>query len=525
MLPHDPTDLARIVFEESGEAARAGESWYRCLIDNLEQHIFLKDADGRFLAANPPFYRGLGCAREEELLGKTDEDFFPPDLAAKYRADDRKVLDEGKRLEVEEKNLTPGGMRTVRVVKTPLRDGDGRLVGVLGIFWDVTEQRAAEGQMRQAQKMEAVGQLAGGIAHDFNNLLTAILGNLALILDDLAADDPHRVLLATAEKAAQRAANLTGQLLGFSRRTVLRTEALRLNAAVDEILGLLRRTIDPRVTLEERRAPDLWTVRADPGQMNQVLMNLCLNARDAMPDGGRLLLETENVTLSPDYARLHLEGRAGEFVRLRVSDTGHGIAPEVRARVFEPFFTTKGPGKGTGLGLAMVFGIIKQHRGWVDCYSEVGHGTRFDIYLPRAPAGEEAAPALRAGPPGRGHETILLADDEPMILGLGKTILQHHGYQVLLAEDGEEAVRVFEERRADIGLVVLDLTMPRLSGRDAFRRMMQIDPGVRVVFASGYSAEVLGDGERAQACGFVGKPYRPDDLARTVRAALDRATG
>jgi PAS domain S-box-containing protein len=503
------------------EPSRSSESEYRHILDNLEQSIFLKDHLFRFVGANKPFCQGLGCSKED-LVGKTDFDFYPAHLAEKYRADDRLVLHQGKRVEAEEQNLCDGKMRTVRIVKTPVRDEAGRITGVLGIFWDVSEQRTLEAQLRQAQKMEAVGQLAGGVAHDFNNLLTAILGNIALTLGALPPNDASRELLLAAESAALRASELTNRLLGFSRQTILRPQPTNLNTCVEETVRLLRSTIDPRITLEKQSAPDLWTVQADAGQMNQVLMNLCLNARDAMPQGGRLLLTTENTTLGALETRHRLDARPGDYVRLSVQDTGCGILPEIRSRIFDPFFTTKGPGKGTGLGLAMVFGIIKQHQGWIDCYSEIDKGTRFTVYLPRnnKPA-SSVIPTPLANVPVGGKETVLLADDESMIRLLGRTILQRFGYEVLLAEDGHEAVAIYEREKDRVGLVILDLTMPQLSGHDAFRRLLEINPKVRVLFASGYSAEHVSQVEHERIFGFIGKPYRPDELAQRVRLALD----
>jgi PAS domain S-box-containing protein len=515
------------------EALLDGEARYRSLTENLEQCIFLKDSALRFVAANRRFCEGLGLA-ESELLGKTDLDLYPPELAQKYQADDRRVLTEGKRLELEEQNLLHGKLRTVRVIKTPVKDAHGRPVRVLGIFWDVTEQRSLEAQLLQSQKMEAVGQLAGGVAHDFNNLLTVILGNVALLREGSDAlglrngiDRP--ALLEATEKAAFQAASLTSKLLGFSRRTSLHLAPTNLNACVEEAITLLRRVIDPRITIECRAAADLGTVRADPGQINQIVMNLCINARDAMPEGGRLMLETSNITLDEEFARLHLEARPGEFVRLRVADTGYGMPPQVRQRIFEPFFTTKEPGKGTGLGLAMVFGIVKQHEGWIDCYSEVGQGTRFDLYLPRTVAFQTRPSGLRralgngsATESSRpGGETILLADDEPLIRNLGRTILERYGYRVLLAADGLEAVNLYRQQQESIALVILDLTMPRLSGRDAFRQLVQLDPEVRILFASGYSAEHVADTDGEHLLGFVGKPYHPRDLVQSVRTALE----
>jgi PAS domain S-box-containing protein len=508
--------------KQAEETLRASEARYRSMMDNLEQSVFLKDPQGRFIAANKRFCQGLG-RRKTEIIGKTDYDFYPQHLAEKYRADDRLVLREGQPVETEEQTLKDGTMCVVRIVKTPLRDEQGGIVGVLGIFWDVTEQRNLEAQLRHAQKMDAVGQLAGGIAHDFNNLLTAIVSNIALTLGDLSDTDPKREQLVATETAALRASELTHRLLGFSRKTVLRPQPANLHTCIEETVRILRRTIDPRISVEMNSPTDLWTVLADPGQMNQVLMNLCLNARDAMPEGGRLLLQTENVLLSEDYARHHVEARAGEFVRLTVQDTGHGILPEIRSRIFEPFFTTKASGQGMGLGLAMVFGIVKQHQGWINCYSEVNQGTQFAIYLPRHAEAEAApsAPAVAQLPNG-GTETILLADDEALIRSVGRTILQRYGYQVLLAEDGQQAVELYQREKERIDLVILDLTMPRLSGRDTFQQLFAIDSRVRVLFASGYSVEQLNEAENDRIFGFVSKPYRPEELAHKVRVALDK---
>ncbi len=318
---------------------------------------------------------------------------------------------------------------------------------------------------------------------------------------------------------------------------MLRTEPTSANRTVDEVVALVGRTIDPRIRLEVRQAPELWPVLADPAQLSQVLMNLCLNARDALlprleggageeeaPSGARpgcaVVLETANVTLDEEDVRGQAQKRAGQFVRLRVCDTGTGIAPDVLPRIFEPFFTTKGPAKGSGLGLAMVFGIVQQHQGWVECHSAVGRGTCLDVYLPRHDGEAEAAPPEAPPEPGEGCETVLVVDDEPLLRDLARAILEAQGYKVLLAGDGVEAVETYRRERSD--LVVLDLTMPRLSGREALRHLRAIDPEVRVLFASGYTAEHLPAEEQGQALGFVKKPYRPEDLAYAVRAALDR---
>jgi CheY-like chemotaxis protein len=303
-----------------------------------------------------------------------------------------------------------------------------------------------------------------------------------------------------------------------------------LSESAREVVTILQRTIDPRVRLEVRGPADLWLVQADAGQMTQVLLNLCINACDAMPEGGTLTLETANVTVDEAQARNRVGARPGPFVRLSVTDTGHGIAPEHMPRIFDPFFTTKPAGKGTGLGLAMVFGIVQQHQGWVECHSTVGQGTRFDLYLPRyepalaAPPQPEAPPAPRPGPlsvSSLGSEVVLLAEDNDMLRTLASTFLRRHGYQVIAVADGQEAVEEYGRHRDRVAAVVLDLMMPRLSGRDALRRLREIDPGVRVVFASGYSDTQLSEEEQSAVQRFVTKPYRERDLVRAVRAALD----
>jgi PAS domain S-box-containing protein len=509
-LVADITDVKRA--EQALDRERA---LLRSLIDSIPDHIFYKDRNGTYLGCNMAFEKYVG-RDESEVIGRTAHDLFPRQVSAAYDDLDRRVLDEGRAQRSEDWLENADGRRVlVEVIKTPYYGPEGQILGLIGMARDISERKRLEEQLRQSQKMEAVGQLAGGIAHDFNNLLTAVLGNVGLLLSRDTASEPLREI----ERAAVRAADLTRQLLGFSRQTMLRLEPTNLHIAIAETVGMLRRTIDPRITVDVRAAGDGWWVEADPSQISQVLLNLCLNARDAMPQGGLLSLETANMVVDDQYARYRLGARAGEFVRLRVRDTGCGIPPEYRARIFDPFFTTKEPGKGTGLGLAMVFGIITQHRGWIECHSEVGRGTHFDVYLPRSARTGRPSFAEPESLPVGGNETVLLVDDEVIIRSLGQTILQQYGYRVILAEDGQAAVDIYRSERETIDLVILDLTMPRLSGGDALQQLLQLNPAVRVLLSSGYSAEQVACSDRV--VGFVHKPYRPQDLAARVRQALD----
>ena len=380
----------------------------------------------------------------------------------------------------------------------------------------------SEKRLRHSQKMEAIGTLAGGIAHDFNNLLTAIIGNAQLALAGLRPEDPLYDRLIEIENSSKHAAELTRQLLIFSRRERLAPSTINLNDAIGQFAKMLVRIIGEDVELRFQSAADLSTVFADPGQMEQVLMNLAANARDAMPEGGELIIETQNVTVDEAYCRTHPYARPGKYVQISVTDTGTGMDTDTQQHIFEPFFTTKEAGKGTGLGLALAYGIIKQHEGMIEVYSEVGHGTTFKIYLPAQEKAveervHEAEPVLRGG-----AETILVAEDEESLQRLLKGMLTGLGYKVILTGDGESAVEAYASHRDQIDLVLLDMVMPRMGGREAYERMRTLGNDVPAIFMSGYSAEIARSSFVLETgAAFIQKPYGITALGHKVRETLD----
>ncbi len=429
------------------------------------------------------------------------------------------------RYEVEYRLVRQDGeVRLVREVGEAVVDEEGAPLGEAGIVQDITEQRQVEAQLRQVQKMEAVGQLTGGVAHDFNNMLTAIIGNAELLLsDDLHLADRQREEVEEILKASERAAALTQQLLAFSRRQMLTPKVLDLNASVAEVQKLLRRLIGEDVEVITELDSALGSVKADPAQVGQVIMNLAINARDAMPDGGQLRIATANLDVDEADPRSQEAIVPGRYVMLVVSDTGRGIDEETRERIFEPFYTTKDTGAGTGLGLSTVYGIVKQSDGFINVDSEPGHGTTFKIYLPRVdeitePLEPGSAPATLL----QGTETVLLVEDEEPVRTLVRTVLERNGYRVLEAPGGPEAIEIAERHEGPINLLLTDVVMPKMSGLELAERLTTLSPQLKVLYISGYAEEVLADrGLSDQGRALLQKPFTPGALTHRLRELLD----
>jgi two-component system cell cycle sensor histidine kinase/response regulator CckA len=504
------------------EAVRESEERYRQLFEMESDAIFLvDDGTGAVLEVNASASELYGYSREEMLrIKNTDLSAEPEDTAAATRQ-------RRSRVPIRYHRKKDGTVFPVEITARHF-NRHGREVHVAAIR-DISfrmeveeEKRRLQAQLLQAQKMEAIGTLAGGLAHDFNNLLQAVRGYAELVLLRQREDEPRVRELHEIVRAAKRGADLTRQLLTFSRKVESKLQPMELNRRVEEVKELLARTIPKMIEIELRLADDVKMINADSTQIEQVLMNLAVNAKDAMPEGGRLFIETRNVRLDKGYSDTYLGARPGEYVLLMVSDTGYGMDQETLEHIFEPFFTTKGVGRGTGPGLAMVYGIVKSHNGYITCYSEVGHGTTFKIYLPSAESIPEMPGRGEESLPEGGTETVLLVDDEEPVRQLGKEMLETVGYRVLVASDGEEAMGLYTRRMKDIQLVILDLIMPGMGGKSCLEGLLRLDPRVKVLVASGYSVNGrLEEIVRSGACGFISKPYDLRDLLKRVRDVLD----
>jgi PAS domain S-box-containing protein len=506
-------------------ALRANEQRFRALVEHSWDAIALFGPDGAILYGSPATTRILGYELDEFARFNAFDLIHPDDRDAVVGRLTESMANPRGRVDVTARvRHKDGTWRYLEGVFTNLLD-DPSVAAIVNNYRDATERRSLEQQVIQAQKMEAVGRLAGGVAHDFNNILTAIGGYTDLLLADLAPDDPRREDVDEIHRAADRAAALTQQLLAFSRRQVLQPKVIDLNALVQNVEKLLRRLLGEDVILAAVLAPDAGRVRADPGQIEQVIVNLAVNARDAMPGGGRLTIETRNIELDAAYAAEHRAVIPGTYVSLAVSDTGTGMSSEVQAHMFEPFFTTKEVGKGTGLGLATVYGIVKQSGGSIWVYSELGHGTTFKVYLPRID--DPADPLTKVGPIDaaslRGTETILLVEDEPAVRAVARQILTRHGYSVIEAHDGQAALTLVDATRPSIDLVLTDLVMPGMSGRNLADNLVRRFPKLRILYMSGYTDDaIVRHGMLESGLAYLQKPFRPDALVQKVWEVLKR---
>ncbi len=514
--------IARDITEKrrAEEALRASEERYRLLFENNPQPLWVFDEKTlAFLAVNQAACRHYGYSGEE-FLAMTIRDIRPKEEVAPLLERLAAEPDEYQESGIWRHRKKDDGVIEVEITSHPLRFDGHKAQLVLAV--DVTERRLLEEQLRQAQKMEAVGQLAGGIAHDFNNLLTAILGYSELLLSRVDKESPMHGDLDEIRKSGERAASLTRQLLAFSRRQVLDPKVLDVNALVGNLEKMLRRLMGEDVELIALLEPSVGRIRADPGQVDQVLMNFAVNARDAMPRGGTLTIETQNADLDASYAQEHMTVRPGSYVMIAVTDTGTGMDAATKAHIFEPFFTTKEKGKGTGLGLATVYGIVKQSGGYIWVYSEPGRGTTFKIYFPRVESPAERLSRREPKPIPQGTETILLVEDEQAVRTLTRTILKSKGYTVLEAGRADEALAMAASRPGVIDLLLTDVVMPEMGGSDLATRLGELRPGIKVLYMSGYTDDaIVRQGLVAQGMHFLQKPFTPDALAAKVRDALD----
>jgi two-component system, cell cycle sensor histidine kinase and response regulator CckA len=499
-------------------ALRDSEEQYRLIAEHSRDLIVLLDSDGRVLYASPSHQPVLGYA-PIEMIGQAAVDNVHPDdrdLMAREWA----KLAYQDHIQVTVRAQHANGEWIWLEISSSTLDQQGSTVNVSR---DITERKRLEAQLLQSQKMETVGRLAGGIAHDFNNLLTAITGYADLALEDLPPASPVRSDIKELRKAADRATNLTSQLLAFARKQMIAPRVINLNQLIIDMHGFIRRLIGEHIELITLPARDLGSVRVDTNQIEQVIVNLVINARDAMPQGGRLAIETANIVLDAGYTGEHVDATAGRYILLTIGDTGVGMDAAVQEHLFEPFFTTKGPGKGTGLGLATCYGIIKQHGGYILSYSEVGRGTLMKVYLPCVDAPLDPLPIAEARPNPRGDETIMLVEDEPAVRDLAARVLRSQGYTVLEAGDGIEALRfVAQQPDARIDLLVTDVVMPRMGGGVLAEQLIAMRPGIKVLFTSGYTEDaMLHDGQLATGTHFLHKPFSPAALAQKVRGILD----
>lgn len=506
------------------EHLHRSEERYREMFEKAVVGMYQSTPEGKILTANAALVKMLGYDSLDELLQVDIERTLYLDPAER-----RKNIAElqrtgrltGVQFALKRKN---GTVVVVEEHARAVKDHRGKILFCEGTLIDVTEKKALERQLLQAQRLESVGTLAAGVAHHFNNLLTVILGYTSLLLGESNAGDSRWEALVQIERAAKRAAELTTQLLTFSRQISTRPARINLNVIAEKVVRFLRPTFDPTITIHLKKADDLWPIEADPALIEQAVVNLCINARDAMPQGGILTLETENRPIDMRTFRPLLgDARSGDFVALSVGDTGVGIAEENVRRIFDPFFTTKEVGRGTGLGLAIVYGVVRTFGGLLDVESKPGAGTRITLFFPAAPIQPGTSDGLTPAPgSSSARRTLLIVDDEPAVLRVAQTILHRYGFQTLTASDGAEAIETYQQRMSDIDLVLLDLTMPKMSGIMCYRWLTRINPQVKVILSSGYNSENIDqDILTAPNIRFVQKPYLIEELLNAIRQLLE----
>lgn len=509
--------------KQAEEALGASERLMNNILENIPSYVFATDRQHRYILLSDDLAKFYG-KRKEEILGKTHHSVFPENVADAIQATNEQIMASGIAQQFEEVLESPvsGIPRILSTNKSPLRDEKGQIYGISGIATDITEHKRLEAQFRQAQKMDAVGRLAGGVAHDFNNLLTVINGYSAMLIERLAQEDPKHEMAVETLKAGERASELTKQLLAFSRKQVLMPQPLNFNDSLRLISSMLNRLLGEQITLTMDLAPDLWLINGDKGQLNQVTMNLAINARDAMPNGGNLTITTRNLSVTPEWLDHYQMMPQGDYVHVSVHDTGHGMNPETLSHLFEPFFTTKEVGQGTGLGLATVYGIVKQSQGYIFTDSALEQGTTFHLYYPRVIASAAVAPTPPIGHK-KGSEHLLIVEDQDSVRALILQALKQDGYRVIEAASGEDALRKVSSLSEPIQALITDVIMPHMSGLVLAERLRVTCPNIRVLFMSGYVDPSQSAFLDEPTAAFIQKPFLPDDLARHLRNLLDKS--
>ncbi len=513
--------LTQNIQDRASQELRSSRHLLEALVQGTTEAIYIRDLEGKYLLANRAARKLLG-SEEIDAVGRTNDEFFSAESARQTRENDLEVIRTNQDHDLEQAININGRTHVMMAKKSPYRDASGTPIGVLGIAIDVTERRKMEIELRRSQRMESIGTLAAGVAHDFNNLITVIKGYSQLVMEDPTASTAP-AQLKEIDAAAGKAESLTRQLLAFSRQQVMQPRVTNLNEIVKGIEKMLRRLIGSDIEFVVLLASTLQTVRVDPGQIEQVIMNLAANARDAMPRGGKLTLATTNTFFESSRSKDGFFAPAGNYVMLSVTDTGEGMDETTQARMFEPFFTTKPVGKGTGLGLSTVYGITKQSAGYIKVQSEIGKGTSFQIFFPALGEPAEVRHSIQhTQQMGRGNETILVVEDETTIADVIATALTRRGYQVLLAPNGTDALEFAATHKGTIDLMLIDVVMPKPSGREIADKVCVLRPGIRVLWMSGYTDDtIVRHGILEPDVNFLQKPFTPAALAGKIREVCD----